>query len=234
MTRILVRPIEAIPTCANSGHSKAVDILYKIIEVWSCLDFGFFEHESAEYRIVWKCFTVFRAVSFVSAFLILKKSHTMLSTISVYSELSFYFLNVMILICLNSNRSFCNLLSDLKLIDKRMRIRFNCYDFEKKVIFWNIFFIVLNIAECYFLCFQEVDICISSPLPLFIYFTAITSMNLLYVSCSFYFYSINYRLKYLTSILKTENFNIIDMQHIYRDIVVLAENYKAVLDPIVR
>lgn len=231
------RPSEVNSLGATKFKSfRAVSILYKTIELLSCLDFGYFEHKSFKNRIIWKLFTIFRAICMVTAFMLIF-DYDKVWNWSLYwaiYQMCIYFLTVLILVCFNPNKTFCRLHHDLALIDDKFSIDVTTYNIEKKIIFWNVFVIISNIGENHIFCSYHSRTCsFMALLPRMIFTSCLSFLSVVYVSKAFIFYSLTCRLNCLMCMLKSENIDINSMQTCYKNIVEVAELYKAAFDPLV-
>lgn len=234
MAQISIYPSEVNASVATKLYDfKAVNIFYKFVEIWSCLDLGFFTQKSFKIRIIWKLFTIFRSVFLLTAFILHIDYDNLNFTWSIY-QLSFYFLNVVVLVCFKPNRTFCQLLYDLEYIDKKLLTNNNFHNIEIKLVFCNIFFIFTHIMESYCYCSFNVETCsYMPPVPKYFYFSIVASIDVVYVSKSFIFYSFYCRINNFVSLLKAENIDITSMQHIYKNIVDMIESYVAAFQPLV-
>lgn len=240
MSRIITRPSEVGSIGATKVERfNAVNIFYKTLEVVCCLDFGYFKHKSSKKRIIWRSFTLFRAICIMTAFIIQidygsKGIDGHSPIIWSFFQLSNYFLTVIVLISFNHNKTFCQLHHDLKLIDVKFHTNIFIYNIENKIILWNVFVVVSNIIENYIFCSHHSHVCsYMSWVPRMIYFSCHASLSVVYVSKSFLFYCLTCRLNCLLSMLKSENDHINSMKYFYKNIVEVAESYKAAFDPLV-
>lgn len=210
--------------------SQVMQAFYKMLHILSCLDFGYFEYKSAKAKVFWKLITVLCSASIIGLGLILMEHRGTLPWFLI--NFSYYFINVLFLICISSNKTVCQLHRDLQAIDTKLRVSSASYKLEIKLMSCAIFGIVLQIIMYTLFCGEKKD-CVRPLIIRYVFLWLMVSLNIVPLSCAFAFYSLTCRLWRFLSILQTENRDNMSMQLIYKSIVDLAEMQKSASSPMV-
>lgn len=203
---------------------------YRMLYIFSCLDYGFFEQKSFGARLFWRIITVLRLVFFVGLDLILLDYGEFLPWLIFY--FSYYFINVFILMSLSPNNTFYQLHCDLKNIDIQLQKSSSSYKLEIKIVSCAIVDIVLKFVAYTLFCMEK-NYCVRPVVARYVFLWLIISVGTVQLSCTFAFYSLFCRLKHFSFILQTENRDNLSMQFIYKSIVDLAEIQKSAFSPMV-
>lgn len=228
-----MRPSILFNNCSRKYNSFLVmATFYKMIQVLCCLDFGFFEHTSKIRRIAWKSITVLQAM--------------LLSGVYIYMTLDFgfwfifyliyYLTNVLILVALPPNLTYCQLHRDLHLLDLKQGANECSYNIEKMILICNVFSITIYFLSGILSCLDNhhyFSFC-GNAFVSGVFLMRIISFNLVFTSCTFVYFSIYCRLKTYASILReTNRTGISQMQFMYKSIADLTEMYKSAFDALV-
>lgn len=217
----------------KSKYYTIMKTFYKIIQLTICLDFGFYEHKSWEKRVFLKLFTIIQCffMCFVCLFCLHhRNSVVLIAWVSFY--LFHYFLNALILVLFNPDKTFYKLHQDLESIDVMLRADNASYSLEKKILCVILvdFGLRAVLAVCY--CVMS-DLCLKPIISAVIYMAVFYSLDLVHITCGFVYYSVYCRLKSLKSVLMIANLDYPSLQFTYKSIVELIEMYKSTFDPLV-
>lgn len=214
----------------KSKYFTLIEIYYKFLHIFLCLDFGFFEYKSNNRRYFWKSITV---IQFLIVYGILRVFDIIPKLFfHIWGHLHFliyYFLTVFILVLINPNKTFSKFFSDLESIDLMLRTVISSYNLEIQICFISIcnygFRVLVNLI--YWIWLDKFFA------PAFFCTLYESFLHTVLISYSVVFYSMNLRLKALGSMLKSNDSDINSLKYIYKTIVELTEKHKTTFDPLV-
>lgn len=219
----------------KSGNSKAFQIIsfiFALYHVLFGLDFGFLKLKSAKFKIFFKFFSYGKS---------LLLCYLCVPNIDVFKnvEVFFYYTislvhyhTYVILLCFKSDITFCDLLQDLEIIDMGLKVDKSLYNLEIKIILaiFASFFIRATLQTAFCVISRE---CLLEFWIIVLYIFLNECANLVHITNTFVFYSVNCRLNELISILKKPHADIIYLKHIYKSLVDVTEKHKAAFDMVV-
>lgn len=219
----------------KSKYSSFVTIFYKTVHIIIAFDFGFFDHvhESNTKRVIWKFVTTVHGFFMMFFFIKLVKTDSVLRILWGTFHLAHYFVNVLILATISPKKTFCQMQHDLVSIDKYLDARDTTSNTDKKLLFTFLINFVYNITNKIFFCLES-NSCIDRKIQSAILAILKMFLEVVPITCAYFFYSIYCRLVKLTKIIENENRDTVSLHRLYQSIAQLTEFYKCMLDPLVR
>lgn len=215
----------------KTKYFMLMEIYYKLMHVFCFLDLGFFKNKFSKRRIFWKSVTIVELVMFccVSYYGLDIQRVDISVQITYYYSIITYICYVLALILVNPNKTFYRLFFDLESIDYMLRINSSSYNLEIKLL-------VCNLLQGSFRCLMFIIYTLSFGMgsdTIILRYFILTCLNVVLITYTFLFYSINCRLNALMFIIKPATSNFTSLQLIYKAIVELTLKYKNAFDPLV-
>lgn len=208
-------------------------IVYQIIHILFALDFGFLKHKSPLARYALNCFSFFKCVVISVATTNQIYAHEGgIATSFFLTYLTQYMICASILAFLKPNTTFCNLHSELRQIDAKLKVNDSLYHLEFKILLS--LFLCFAYRIIFTLCFCKFsNRCVQPYWASVVFFFIFICIEICLICYTYIFYSVNCRLEKLLFILTTTDSNFAFFQHIYKSVVDITERYKAAFDPVV-
>lgn len=213
--------------------SKVMEVFFQIIHIVFALDFGFLKPKSKMIKWLLHIWSVIK-FSILSILTVhnLYLYNGSLKTLWFFFNLLSYICAVSILSLSKADVTFCNLHSDLRLIDTELKVTDSVYNLEFKIVL-SLFFCFANrtIFTLGYCTFSEK--CLKPYWASFIFLSVMLSLEICHVCYTFIFISANCRLKPLISALNMAEPNFTSLQRIYKSLIDITEKYKSAFDPLV-
>lgn len=217
----------------KSKYFKVMKTFYIVLHYCFGLDFGFFQYESSKWSIFWKLITILKSIILCSVCLLtLEDMDIFHVAVFYYITLIHYFLNVICLVLINPNKTFCKLFYDLDSIDLKLNTNSSSFNLEIKILLIIFLHLSFKALIPFLFCFFY-DMSLKPIGSMFIFLSLIACLYFVHITYGFIFYSIYCRLTKFASILITSRSDFSSLQHTYKSIIEMTEAYKKAFDPVV-
>lgn len=190
---------------------------FLLVQYCCSLDFGFVPYKTSRQK--W----FFKLLSFIQCAIVVGISTTMLDGLDFYfyQKICFeYFIYCLFFIRLSSKNSFCQILKDLRTVDKELGVNYHRYDTGIHIIIVYIISCIHKFTNLFMSCyyFKNNFCAFALNLKLFILIPIVSIDFPCIVNVSAY-YSVYCRLKSLTEYMRNSEVDIVICQYLYKRLI---------------